>query len=234
MRVPPLQRQLGGLQTLVVPGGDPNGLVVIALHGFGADNQDLLGLAEVVRTPPGTTWVFPNAPLEVPIGPHMTGRAWFPIDMVALQTAMMAGGHVDLSTIRPPGLEVARAKVEAMLAELGVPWNRLVLLGFSQGAMVATAVACQAPQSPAALVLLSSTPVDHEAIQALAPCRAGLRFFQSHGTFDPLLGYQHAQRLHTTLTAAGLQGEFVGFQGEHEIPPQVLTRLGQFLTGLAA
>jgi len=228
----PEWRRLGGLDTLVVSGAA--GAPVIAMfHGYGADANDLAPLSQVVRTPAGTTWLFPNAPHEVAIGPHMTGRAWFPIDMEALQIAMMSGRHRDMSDLRPPELAQARAMAMAMLADFGAPIERVILAGFSQGAMLATALALHADRPPLGLAILSGTMLDREVWQRLAPQRSGLRFFQSHGTHDPLLDFHAAERLHAMLNSAGLQGEFMPFRGQHEIPMPVLDGLSRYLGTLA-
>lgn len=227
----PTSRHLGGLDTLEVAGAD-DGLVVVMCHGFGADASDLYPLAHVVQAPAGTGWLFPNAPIQVPIGPHMLGRAWFPIDMEALQMAMMAGTHRDMAGESPPQLARACTMLQAMLDEHGTPLHRVVFAGFSQGAMLATAATLNAPNNPAGLAILSGTLLDAGNWRQLAAKRAGLRFFQSHGRRDPLLDVAAARRLHALLTEAGLQGELLEFAGEHEIPMPVLDRFGAYLRGL--
>lgn len=225
----PRQQRLGGLDTLVVP-GQPGGLTIAMLHGFGADAYDLLSLADVVPVPAGTTWLFPHAPHEVEIGPHVTGRAWFPIDLMALQMAMLSGQTRDLSQQQPPELAVSRQMVAQMLADYGAPLDRTVLAGFSQGAMTATSLAMHADVAPAGLAILSGTLLEAPAWQALAPRRAGLRFVQSHGRQDPMLGFAAAERLHGLLTAAGWLGPMVAFSGGHEIPPPALRGLADLAT----
>ncbi len=220
----PQQQRLGGLDTLVVP-GQPGGLIVAMLHGFGADAYDLLPLADAVPTPPGTTWLFPHAPHEVELGPHVTGRAWFPIDLMALQLAMMSGKTRDLSAQQPPELATSRHMVAQMLADYGAPPERTVLAGFSQGAMTATSLAMHAAEAPAGLAILSGTLIEAAQWRELAPRRAGLRFMQSHGRQDPMLGFGAAEQLNALLTSAGWQGPFIAFGGGHEIPPPALRGL---------
>lgn len=222
------EQTLGGLQTLVVA-GQPDGLTIAVLHGFGADAFDLLPLCREIAAPAGTTWLFPHAPLEVPLGPQMTGRAWFPIDVVAMQLAMLSGRAPDLARHSPPELRTSQAKVVAMLRDHGTPMAKTVLAGFSQGAMTATALALHADEAPAGLAILSGTLLDAELWQQLAPAKAGMRFVQSHGRDDALLSYAAAQRLYALLTAAGWLGEFVGFGGGHEIPGAVLRKFEALL-----
>lgn len=225
----PDQRNLGGLDTLIVP-GLPDGPVVTLLHGFGADAWDLLGLSQMLQAPEGTTWLFPNAPLEVEIGPHITGRAWFPIDMMALQLAMISGRGAEMASHRPKELEASRQLVDAMLKAYGADPARTVVGGFSQGAMVATDWTMHAPQAPAGLVVLSGTLVDRDGWTQLAPAKSGQAFFQSHGKRDPLLQVEQARALHGVLTSAGWLGELREFSGEHEIPVGILDALGPWLS----
>ncbi len=224
----PQIRQLGGLETLVVP-GDPGAPVLVLLHGYGADAWDLAPLAQALPLPQRPTWLVPNAPLEVPIGPHMTGRAWFPIDMVALELAMISGRGADLSGSRPPALESSRQQVAAMLREFGADPARVVIGGFSQGAMVATDWTLHSPVAPCGLVILSGTLIDRDGWARLAASKPQFPYFQSHGRHDPLLPVAGARALHTLLQQASWQGELMEFNGQHEIPMAVLSALQPWL-----
>ena len=225
------QRRLGELDVLEVQGSG-DGPVVVLLHGYGASWRDLLPLHRVIEAPPGTTWIFPNAPLEIGIGPHNTGRAWFPIDVDAVNRAMMTGIHRDRSSITPPGLSDARELVLGMLAALNRPLNQLVLGGFSQGAMLTTEVALTMPAPPAGLVLMSATLLHAAIWQQPAQARARLRYVQSHGRQVHLLSVEDARRLHRLLADAGLKGKLVEFNGQHEIPPRVLHEVSAFIANL--
>lgn len=224
----PKRISIGGLQAWDVA-GDPDGLVIVLLHGFGADANDLLPLHTVLKTQPAARWVVPDAPLSLGISPLFGGRAWFPIDQAAVERAAASGTHRDLSNVTPNGLDDAREGILRVVAELGVPLEKVVLAGFSQGAMVATDVALHLPVNVAGLVILSGTLLNADLWRHLATQRAGLRFFQSHGTHDPLLGVEMARRLHTLLNEAGVAGELVAFRGAHEIPHEVLAGVQSFL-----
>lgn len=226
--VQPRLRRFGPLEAVEFPASE-EAPVVVCMHGYGADMRDLAGLALQLELAAPARWVFPNGPLELDWG----GRAWFPIAAERLAAYERGQGAFDLSAARPEGLDAARDAVTALIAALEVPWDRLVLGGFSQGAMLTVELALAAPEPPRGVFLLSGNLVDAESLSARAGARQGLRFFQSHGTVDPILGYEGARRLHETLTAAGWQGEFLSFDGVHAIPAEVLDGLGVFLDGLA-
>jgi predicted esterase len=102
-------------------------------------------------------------------------------------------------------------------------------MGFSQGAMMAVDLALRAQKAPAGVAILSGTLVDRKSVAALAPKRAGLAFFQSHGSVDPILGFQEALKLETALMGAGWKGALRRFEGGHGIPPELLPELGAWL-----
>ena len=101
--------------------------LVVLLHGYGADGEDLIGLAPHWQDMlPGAEFVAPNAPERVPGAAK--GYQWFPI------------ARLDPHEMRD-GVLAAAPRIaeflEAELARLALPPERLALVGFSQGAMLA-------------------------------------------------------------------------------------------------
>lgn len=227
----PKKLRLGDLDVYQI-GNHPDAPFVILFHGYGANAFDLMPLSQVLLPNHKINWLFPDGRLSIDLGFGMTGKAWFEIDIVAMQEAMMRGEYRDLSEIQPPGFEQARQAGQEMLAALEVPSEKLVLGGFSQGAMLATDLSLRAQKAPAGLVILSGTLVDARALTKLAPKRAGLPFFQSHGTADPLLPFAAAEKLHAALSEAGLNGKLHAFHGGHEIPQAIIQKLDAFLEKL--
>ena len=224
-------RQLGKIHCQEI-NHDDNAPWVIFFHGYGADANDLLPLGEIISTKKTYNWLFPNGILEVPIGPAWTGRAWWNIDMMEIQRAMESGTHRDFSNDVPKGFEKARDMAFEMIKQLRVPWDQIILGGFSQGAMLATELYLRAPETPKGLVLMSGTLVCQEEWKKLIPARAGRRFFQSHGEADQVLGFKQAQKLETLLTQNGMKGSLMNFRGGHEIPQQVLNKIGEYINSL--
>ncbi len=236
--------RVGGLTVRFVGGADgeggpaTNAPTVVLLHGFGAPGDDLVPLADELDAPAGTRFLFPQAPTLLP--PELgggEGRAWWMIDVMRLSMALMLGNARDLTREVPEGLAAARSEVEGMLDALvrehGVERERLVLGGFSQGAMLACDVALRTHEPLAGLVLMSGTFLAEDEWRPLMPARAGLAVLQSHGTSDPLLPFEVATRLRDALTEAGLAVDFVSFAGGHGIAPSVMERLGELLRSLA-
>src|SRR4051812_1591446 len=112
-------KPFGPLESVHIEGFD-DGLYIVIFHGYGADCHDLASLGQVIEAPLGSHWVFPNAPIQIPIGPGFFGRAWFNIDIQAYERALRTGTHRDLAKLRPPGLDQAKAQALEMVRALNV------------------------------------------------------------------------------------------------------------------
>jgi len=204
---------------------------IVLLHGFGADNQDLASLAEYVGSSAGVSWFFPNGPHSVPIGPHTSGRAWFPLRLAELEAK-----GVDFTQVLPDGMDRAANSIlkaiEGLRSKHGLQWNQIVIGGFSQGAMMAVEVALRAPDQPAGVTIFSGSLVNEPVLKTVGPKKSGLKFFQSHGAQDFMLPFELAEKLERDLSEAGWDGMLYGFRGGHEIPPAVLREWQSWLKSL--
>lgn len=215
-----MREQVGKLSCLKRPGDRP-GYNMVLLHGFGADASDLFPLADFLDPDGDWNFYFPDAPLEVPIGPQWTGRGWFPISVRDLEVG------IDFTQIRPPGLNESAQLIGDLIFHLNS--EKLILGGFSQGGMVATEVALDQPEALQGLVLMSTGLLDEANWKKRASELKGKRILQSHGTQDAVLPFSAGQRLCEVLKTAGADVEWISFSGGHEIPVQVLKRISSFL-----
>jgi len=220
--------------------GGGSGPLVVLMHGFGAPATDLVPLHQALEVTAEVRFAFPAAPLVLDANApdDFTPRAWWMIDIARMQMSMLRGEGTSIARETPPGLAAARSAVMGMLqafeTELDAPPERVVLGGFSQGAMLACDVALRAPRPPAGLAILSGAPLSVEEWQALAPKRAGLPVLQSHGRSDPILPYAGAEWLRDMLLGAGLDVTWLPFSGGHGIPAGVLDQLGPFIARATA
>ena len=142
----------------------------------------------------------------------------------------------------PEGLSAVTDAVVALLEKLegalGPAPDKIVLGGFSQGAMLALNVALRSPRPLAGLVLLSGTHIAANEwaplFQARAHGAAPLAVFQSHGREDPVLPFAVSEGLRETMSAAGIPVEWVPFPGGHGIPQGVLAGVSTFLKRVLA
>lgn len=235
-----LQTKLGPLTVRIVGGtdgrGGGDGPVVVLMHGFGASGDDLVGLADMLRVPKSTRFVFPEAPHALPPAMGGYGRMWWPIDMERLARAMAGGPSRDMRSEDPAGLcasrELLLETLAVLRAEWRVPEGGLVLGGFSQGSMLACDVVLRTDTAVDALVVLSGTMLAEDEWREGMTKRAGLPVFQSHGTVDTLLPFDLAKELSTAFEQHDMPTRWVPFRGGHEIPMPVLAELGNYLSKL--
>jgi phospholipase/carboxylesterase len=236
---------LGGLECQTVDwlaDGEQPGLAVVCCHGFGAPGRDLVVLAsDLVTLQPGLTdvarFVFPAGPMALDNLGMSGGRAWWYIDVNRLVTAVERGETHLLRNDRPAGLAEARIMLAALVEELqgatGLPASRIVLGGFSQGAMLTTDLALRMPDCPGGLCILSGTLACEDEWRHLARNRGPLPVVQSHGYEDQILPFEAAEWLRDLLVEARLEVDFVPFHGMHSIPPEALRRAAALLMRVA-
>lgn len=232
------REDIAGLTTRIIGPADAT-LTVVLMHGFGAPGDDLVALADPRWgiSAPRTRFVFPAAPVELG-GAYGDARAWWRLDMERLEQGIRSGQVRDFLDEIPDGLATARAQVieflDALKAKLDVPDDRLVLGGFSQGAMISTDVALHRGGPLAGLVLMSGTLIAEKIWQPQMHKLAGIPVIQSHGKQDMLLPFTVADTLRERLIAAGAKHEWHPFSGGHEIPPPVLKAVDAFVKARAA
>ncbi|WMS41564.1 alpha/beta fold hydrolase [Acuticoccus sp. MNP-M23] len=182
--------ELSGPRVAPANGGPADALVVF-LHGYGADGSDLIGLSEFfARALPGAAFVAPDAPGQMGMG----GREWFPLTMR------------DPSEYRR-GVAVAAPILQRFLdAELerhGLGNDRLALVGFSQGTMMALEVAYRRAERIAAVVGFSGALANTDP-DALKPAPTLL----VHGTADEVLPASMTEIAARALVAADVPVAF--------------------------
>ncbi|AGH96238.1 alpha/beta hydrolase [Pseudobdellovibrio exovorus] len=214
-------RQAGPLKAIEIY-QDPEAKWVILLHGYGADASDLASLQSAIPLNKDCNWLFPDAPLSVPIGPGWTGRAWWNIRMTELPG--------DWTQLRPPDMDPAVDKVMKMMASMKFDWKDVIIGGFSQGAMLATEVFLKAPVTPAGLICMSGTLLSQPVWTELVAARKGASVLMSHGEMDPVLPHKGSVLLQKFFEENGIKTQFVSFRGGHEIPFQVIEKMKTYIS----
>ena len=185
--------------------GDPAGALVV-LHGRGADEHDLEPLLEALDPEQRLAGFLPRGPLPLPPG----GAHWYVVHEV---------GFPDPATFLPT-FERLSAWVDAATAHAGVPPERLVLAGFSQGAVMAHSLGLAAGQPrPAAILAFSGFVPRVEGFELDLAGRAGLPVAIAHGTLDPIIRVDFGREARARLTEAGLDVAYREDPIAHAISP---------------
>ena len=189
--------------------GQPRGLLVLH-HGRGADENDLLPLAEALDPQRRLHVVTPRAPLQ-PQG--MPGYHWYLVPRV---------GYPD-----PRTFNEAYAKLSEVHDELwertGIAPERTVLGGFSMGAVMSYSLGLASPRpAPAGVLAFSGFLPTVEGWEADLESRQQVRAFISHGRQDPVISVEFARAARRALEAAGLPVSYHEFDGPHAIDPALL------------
>jgi phospholipase/carboxylesterase len=211
--------QMGGFRTITV--GDAKApLVVVMLHGRMMEGADLAPFARSLGTQ--AYFVFPDAPLRT--GAH--GFAWWPVES---ETRLRGRGVRDLYELDPPGRSEARERLKRLL-EL-FRGRRLVLVGFSQGGMLAMDYVLHGGRVDA-LALLSSSRIAYADWKPRLSRLLALPMLVAHGRADPELAFSAGEALRDAAFAGGAQLTWLPFEGGHEIPLVVWRALRKFLAAV--
>jgi phospholipase/carboxylesterase len=210
-------------------GADPR-WSVLWLHGLGADGNDFVPLVPqlVRRDWPALRFVFPHAPVRaVTINNGMRMRAWY--DIVDFSFEGTAGDRADAA-----GVAESVAQVEALLArehERGIPPERIVLAGFSQGGAIALAAALRRCEPLAGIVALSTyLPLVRQARESLVPGAERQQVFMAHGLHDPVVPCQAGQRSAALLREFGFQVDWHDYPMAHQVCAEQVRDLGDWLS----
>jgi phospholipase/carboxylesterase len=188
------------------PQGDPDGLLILH-HGRGADEEDLLGLADVLD--PERRWhvVTPRAPLMLPGWP---GYHWYTVPRV---------GHPDPQTFRAAYGELASFHDQTW-RRTGMTPEQTVLGGFSMGSVMSYALGLSGDRpTPAGLLIFSGFIPAVEGWKPELGSRRQLPVFITHGRQDPIINVEFGRQAQRALEGAGLPVTYLESDAVHQIDP---------------
>lgn len=195
--------------------------LVVFLHGYGADGADLLGLADVLDPHlPGVAFAAPDAP--DPCSGGGFGCQWFPIPWIDGSSQAAADAGLDVASAE------LNAFLDARLEEEGLTPDRLVLVGFSQGAMMSLHIAPRRPAEIAGVVAISGRLLRPEKLPEDAKVKPPVLLM--HGDQDPVVPFGDMAKAGDVLVAAGFPTYGHVMQGAgHGIAPDGLGVALQFI-----
>jgi len=209
-------------------------------HGFGAPATDLVSLADTfVQSDEDlkqVVFVFPAAPIEM--DPLFDARAWWMIDIEKLQQLMMDGQSRQMRSESPDLLPERRASLTRVIDHCrvgyGLPAEKIVIGGFSQGSMLSTDVALHYPENLGGLIIWSGALINEPVWKAQADRQNTMKIVQSHGRIDPILPISGAEDLKEMLTTANHEVRYCDFEGQHSIPIKAIELAAQLVGEVVA
>ena len=201
---------------------------VIWLHGLGADGHDFESIVPELNLSPelGIRFVFPHAPVRpITINGGLPMRAWF--DILGLDRLLVE----DEAGIRASALLIG----ELIGAELqrGIPSEKIILAGFSQGGAMALQCALRYPLRLAGALVLSAFLPLASRLQAEAhAANQNLPIFLAHGTQDPILPFSFGELSRDTLKAQGYPVEWHSYTMPHAVCPEEVRDIGVWLSSV--
>jgi phospholipase/carboxylesterase len=197
---------------------DPEGALVL-LHGRGADEHDLVPLADALDPRRRLVALTPRAPLSLPPG----GAHWYAVQRI---------GFPDPETFAAT-YPVACAWLDSVPELTGVSIDRTVVGGFSQGAVMSYALTLGAGRpAPAGIIALSGFIPTAEGFELDLTDRTGLRVALGHGTADPVIGIEWARDARDRLEAAAADLTYRESPMGHSIDPSFVRQLVGWLDTL--
>jgi phospholipase/carboxylesterase len=201
---------------------------VIWMHGLGADAHDFEPIVPNLEIPPalGVRFVFPNAPVRpVTINAGMRMRAWYDIlspDIPRVEDALGVRDSEQL-ILRL----ISREK------ERGIPSERIILAGFSQGGAIALHTGLRYSEKLAGILALSCyIPLANTLAGERHPANQNIPIFLAHGRFDPVIPIHYGRTTAEQLKSLGYSVERHEYHMGHEVNWDEIADIGDWLIRL--
>lgn len=198
---------------------------IIWLHGLGANGHDFEDVVPLLKIPAdhAVRFVFPHAPeRSVTVNGGIMMPAWYDIRLIELEK------EVDEEQIN-----ISAKQLEALIEKeisSGIPANRIILAGFSQGGVITYHTALRYAQPLAGVIALSTyLPTAKQIMQERNSANFATPFFISHGTLDQIVPYYLGEGAKDKLLSLGYQVEWHNYPMQHQMCIEQIEKLSQFI-----
>ncbi len=197
---------------------------VIWLHGLGASGHDFEPIVPQLNLPEGAgiRFIFPNAPsIPITINSGYVMPAWY--DILALDLERQINEKQFNASV------AALSDLIGREIERSIDSRRILIAGFSQGGAIAYHCALSYPKPLAGLMALSTYFSTHETIKP-SPANKDLDIQLYHGTRDPMVPEEMGHQARQILTSLGYKPKYKCYNMEHEVCPQQIGDMGEWIT----
>lgn len=201
----------------------PATATVILLHGLGADGNDFVPIVSEMHLPStmAVRFLFPSAPsIPITINGGYVMPAWYDITEIAIDRKIDATQLIDSA-------EQVRRLIDREI-DRGIPSNRIVLAGFSQGGAVSYQTALTYMQPLAGLLCMSTYFATRDTITPNSANKS-LPIFICHGSLDPMVPERMGREARERLLAMGYSVEYKSYPVEHSVCAEEIADMSQWL-----
>ena len=213
------------LETIEIESAPNPTVAVIWMHGLGADGNDFVPIVKELdlRGCPAIRFIFPHAEtMPVTINGGYVMRAWY--DILGADIAKRED---------EAGLRLSQTRIEQLIAcekARGIPAERIILAGFSQGCAMALQVGLRYPEKLAGLLCLSGyVPLREVLADERHAANHETPIFLAHGSADPIIPLQRAEQSRGLLLASGYHVEWHEYLMQHSVCEEEIRDMGNWL-----
>jgi phospholipase/carboxylesterase len=202
---------------------------VIWLHGLGADGHDFEAIVPELNLPQdsGIRFIFPNAPIRpVTINGGMSMRAWYDVKSPNLRQLE------DIESISESH-ELINHYIAAEINK-GIPANKIILAGFSQGGAITLHAGLRYPESLAGLLALSTYLPVPDRLESETSNHKNIPIMMAHGIADPVIPVEQGRSSYQTLKDHGYSVEWNEYMMQHAVCLQEINAIAAWIKKVLA
>ena len=189
--------------------------VIFLLHGYGSNMSDLANICEHIDSNE-YIYVCPNAPLEIDIGFGNKGYSWFDID-------------TEYKSLEDNYSNLINELIFSLDKEYCIDRKKMILGGFSQGAMVTYEFGIMQPNYFSGLLAMSGKLINKEIFNQDEKINLDKKIFISHGVYDNVISVNEGREANKILKGIGFKVEYKEYPITHEISLDVISDIKKWI-----
>lgn len=213
------------LDTIELESAPTPSVAIIWMHGLGADGNDFVPIVKELNLKgcPGIRFIFPHAAtMPVTMNGGYVMRAWY--DILGTDIAKRED---------EAGLRQSQISIEQLIARenaRGIPSDRIILAGFSQGCAMTLQVGLRYPETLAGLLCLSGyVPLRDVVAKERHSANQHTPIYMAHGRADPVIALQRAEQSRDLLQELGYKIEWHEYMMQHSVCAEEIDDIGVWL-----
>lgn len=214
------------LESIIIETQPDPTAAVIWLHGLGADGNDFAPIIEQLQLPShyAIRFIFPHAPVRpISINQGYPMPGWYDVSSLSIVEEEDEAGILESSAILT---QMCQAQEAA-----GIPAERLIVAGFSQGGAIALHCGCRYPKQLAGIMALSTyMPLPDTLADEISEDAAETPVFMAHGREDEVIAYDYGKNSAEQMEALGMPVEWYEYDMGHSVCTEEIHHIRQWLT----